>query len=96
MGLRSTSRATAPRRGRQRKADRHRSEGGRDLPHLGARRVASGISPIVFDSGWQPVKLPNHNLVTGWSTIRFTIPARVSGVRMLGLQVMSTRSGPAD
>ena len=58
--------------------------------------VASGISPIVFDSGWQPVKLPNHNLVTGWSTIRFTIPARVSGVRMLGLQVMSTRSGPAD
>ena len=49
--------------------------------------VAVGVSPLVFDSGWHAVTLSNRNLATGWNTIRFTIPRRVSGVRLLGLQV---------
>jgi endoglucanase len=49
--------------------------------------VAAGISPLVFDSGWQALKLPNRSLAAGWNTVRFTIPGSVAGVRLLGLQV---------
>jgi hypothetical protein len=42
---------------------------------------------MVMDGTWSPTVLPNQQLAPGWNAVRFTVPASVASVRVLGLQV---------
>lgn len=51
------------------------------------RGVSVGVSPIVADRRSHVTVLANHRLRSGWTTITFTIPPKLLGLRVLGLQV---------
>ncbi len=49
--------------------------------------AAVGVSPMFYDGDWRVTVLPDQQLAAGWNTVRFTVPATIGGIKVLGLQV---------
>jgi hypothetical protein len=49
--------------------------------------VSAGASPVVYDGSGNVTVLAPHTLAPGWNEVQFAIPAGVSSVSVLGLQI---------
>ncbi len=49
--------------------------------------VDVAVAPMVFDLDWDVSVLTGRELVPGWNTVSFAVPAFLGGVRVVGLQV---------
>jgi endoglucanase len=49
-------------------------------------------SPVLYDQNWVVTVLPSRPLAAGWNTITFVVPARLSSVRVLGVQLSNPQA----
>ncbi|HEU5003555.1 MAG TPA: cellulase family glycosylhydrolase [Actinomycetota bacterium] len=49
--------------------------------------VGATVSPVVFDANWNATVLGAQTLVPGWNSVNFNVPAGISSLQVLGLQV---------